>query len=207
MAGSIATTAPFLPAQPVERRALGARVDRRADRATGRLAAGEELLGAVDDEQRRPSGEDAVLRPLESGRPVDERVEAGDGRVQRAVGVDAQVAEGVAGLLRPGHGVRADEDRSALAVVLLEQHPLVARPVAVVAREDHLDDRDVDEQRDQHEREDEGDAADGPAHTRRTTWVTASSGDGVVTSGRRARSEMRRSSATMIQLAMSDDPP
>ena len=83
--------------EPVVRRLLRLRVEREPDRAALDAATGEQLLHAVDEEAVVGAGEHGVLGALDAGGAVDERVEAGGRRVERAVGVAAQVLELVVG--------------------------------------------------------------------------------------------------------------
>ncbi len=76
----------------------------------------------------------AILGPLQPGAGVAQRVEAGDRGVGLRVGVDAQEAEPAVGGHRVGQQLAARGDLAALARVLVEQHPLVARVGAVTRR-------------------------------------------------------------------------
>ena len=73
---------------------------------------------------------------------------------------------------------------------------------------EHRDVVDVDQQRQEQQQAADGEGADGPVHLSFTTWVS-SSADGRWRSGTgwRAWSLIRSSRATMIQLAISDEPP
>jgi predicted TIM-barrel fold metal-dependent hydrolase len=64
---------------------LRAIVDCRLDGAAEWLATGEELLSPLDEEQVGLTVEDPILLSLKTRRPVDDRVETGDGGIERTV--------------------------------------------------------------------------------------------------------------------------
>ena len=132
---------------------LGSRIDGGGHRPTDGLTPGDELLDPVDGENVGSSVQDPILGALQPGRSVDERVEAGDRRIQPGVGVLAQVGQRVTRLHRSRDRVGTDEDRSALAVVFGEKDALVTGTVPVVTGVDHLNQGDVDQDRHHEQRE------------------------------------------------------
>ncbi len=114
MRGSIATTAPVRPASPSYAAfcAAGSSVSRTAPPLMPR--SGEQLLHAVDEEAVVRAGEHGVLGALDAGGAVDDRVEAGRRRVERAVGVLAQEPQLVVGgdRRRDRGATRAGSDRA-----------------------------------------------------------------------------------------------
>ena len=109
---------------------LDGRVQGQDDVAAGRVPPGEQVGQPADEQPRVVAGEHVVLGALHARGAVDQRVVPGDGRVQLPLGVRAQVLQPVVGGHGDGDVVAGDDDRPALAVVLLGEHPGVARFVA-----------------------------------------------------------------------------
>ena len=133
------------------------------------MATGEKLLSALNEEQVGLAVEDPVLLSLKTRRPVDDRVETGNGGIEGTIRVGPEKAKGVTGLDRASHRIRADKDWPTLAVVLLEEDPLIAGTISIVPDADELDDCDVDEESDEQQRENKRSAEYGTSHIRRTT--------------------------------------
>ena len=129
---------------------LHGRVDGQDDAAAAGVAAGDEVRQPAREEPVVVAVEHLVHRPLDAAPAVEHRVEAGDGRVHRAVGVLALEAQPVAGLDALREHLARGADLAALAAVLGEQDALVARVVAVVARLDDLHVGEVRHQQDDH---------------------------------------------------------
>ena len=89
-----------------------------AGEEVGQPAAEQPLIGAV---------EHAVLGPLQAGAGVAQRVEAGNRCVHKGIRVHPQEPVVAVGGHRVGQQLAARGDLAALAGVLVEQHPLVAR--------------------------------------------------------------------------------
>ena len=143
----------LLSAKTEIRGPLGGRIDGGGHRPTDGLTPGHELLDPVDGENIRSTIENAILGALQPGRSVNERVEAGDRRIQPRIGVLPQVGQRVTRLHRSRDRVGTDENRPALAVVLGEKDALVTGSVSVVAGVDHLNQGDVDQHRHHEQRE------------------------------------------------------
>ena len=77
----------LLSAKTQIRGPLGGRIDGGGHRPTDGLTPGHELLDPVDGKYLGPAVQDPIFSALQPGRSVDERVEAGDWRIQPGVGV------------------------------------------------------------------------------------------------------------------------
>src|SRR5690606_28751313 len=96
------------------------------------------------------------------------------------------------------------------ATVLVEEGAPVAGHLTELVGLEELDDRGADQQRCEHHEHDDREATDGCVHRSPPAAAPAPTGAGSVTrspTGRRAWSLIRRRSATMIQCAISEDPP
>src|SRR5580700_6169051 len=98
------------------------------------------------------------------------------------------------------------DDRAALVLELLLEHPDVAGPVSQAVGLERLHVVDVEQQQHEHDQAGEGQAEQRSVHPARTTCVMPSSCIGCG-AGRLALSLTRISSAISAQLAISEEPP
>ncbi len=200
---------PAVGQRPV-RRLLGPAVQGELDVAALGRPPGEQV-GQPSDEQRvGVTGEQVVLGPLDSGGGVDQRVVPGRVRVHRPVRVGAQVGQTISrGSSGGGHRPPVHHDRAALALVLRQQHPGVARILLIGARLDHLDVVGIEHERREEDEHRDGDPAYRLVHLETTSVLASASGGGapIGPAGRRAASLIRASSATSAKFATSEEPP
>ena len=201
--------------QRLERRVLGLTVEGELDVAALARLVGQQVDQLVDEQQVVVPGEHVVLAAFDAGL-VEEREVARRVGVLERLHVGAQEVVLVVGLHALRHRLAADEDRAALAGVRRLDHPAVARVVVVGVGLPVLQPRRVEHQRHEQQQAEDGDGADRLVHAVAPpilmTWVAWSSALSSSTAersgtGRRAWSEMRRSSATITQFATSDEPP
>ena len=179
---------------------LDARVDGGIHVAAARVASGEEVGKPPTEQPLVGSVEQWILGSFQPAAGIAQRIEAGNRRVHRGIGIDPQETEAAVGGDRIRQQLAARSDLAALARVLVEQNPLVARVGAQPVRGEHLSERRVEQQ--QHDQRHHGhrDPAQGGVHTRSITSVLAPAiGDvlrGRVRNGRRAECEMRTKMAS-----------
>ena len=193
--------------EAVVRRGLRLGVDGQGDRAALGLAVAEHVDDPVDEQPRVGAGEDLVLARLDGGAAVDVGVVAGDRGVLQGLAVAALVLVLVVDLLALGDRRAAGHDRPALVGELRVAHPLVVAARVEAVGLEVLQVGAVEQQGREQQHAEDRHRADRLVHLRFTTWVESSSGAVRSGSGLRAWSEIRSSSATIAQLATSDDPP
>ena len=189
--------------QRVVRGLLHRRVDRQHDVAAGRVAAGDEVGQPPREEPVVVAVEDLVLGPLDPAAAVEHRVVAGDRRVLRTVRVLALVAQAVAGLGAAGQDLARGADLAPLTAVLGQQHALVARIGAVVARLDDLHVGQVRHEQDDHAHHGKGDPPDGGVHEGRSTSSVPASARGFSGAAARFGSGVRAALLTRSRSATS----
>ncbi len=170
------------------------RVDRADDVAATRVASRHQVEEATPEQAGgiRPV-EDGILGPFQAGAAVLHRVEAGDRcvreRTHRLLGrgrVGPQVLVAAVGGHRDGQHLSARGDLPALAGVLVDQHPRVARIGAQVVGLDDLHVRGIGEESGNHEHHGHRDLAEWTVHSRPIISVCASAigGAGLLRGGR-----------------------
>ncbi len=217
--GSIATTAPCCPPRPATAAACAAALIVVSTAAPSGLRPVMRSRIRVKKSRSPLPVSSAFGRLLQLGLAVDDRVEAGDRGVRGPVGVLPLVAVGVVDGRRGGDRRTADHDGSAGVAVLPVEAAHVAGVVVQLVGLDVLHPGRAADEDDEHGHDHGGEPAQRGVHDclpmTSVGWSpprsTGTPATGVATrtfgAGRRASSEIRRSSATMTQLATSDEPP
>src|SRR5690606_35899029 len=154
--------------------------------------------------------EEVVLGPLQP-RGAEEVEAARQVGVHLGARVLALEPVLVVGRHRLGERLATDEDRATLAGEVVDDDALVVRVRGQFVGLEDLQPGHVDQEQHEEAETEDGDHPDWSVHRRRTTWVVSlrsSSTSGVSSGGGlRAWSEALAGSATITQLAISDEPP